>query len=99
MPSNEDEYFIKQDAELIKELRAKSDADRKAAERHSHFMKCPRCGADLNAVTREHVAVDVCGECGGMWLDAGELDVLRKVKDHRFGHFFNDLLSALPGRK
>jgi len=32
-----------------------------------------------------------------------ELDVLRKVKlrkvkESRFGHFFNDLLSALPGR-
>ncbi|MCX5755286.1 MAG: hypothetical protein NTX19_04075 [Gemmatimonadetes bacterium] len=23
---------------------------------------------------------------------------LRKVKESRFGHFFNDLLSALPGR-
>lgn len=96
---NEDEYFLKQDAELVKGMRAKLDAERRSAERKSHFMKCPKCGADLKEVSREHVAVDVCGECGGLWLDAGELDLLRKVKSHRFGTLFHDLLSALPGKK
>ena len=96
---NEDEYFLKQDAELVKNMRAKLDAERKATERKSHFMKCPKCGADLTEVSREHVAVDVCGECGGIWLDAGELELLSKVRHHRFGHLFHDLLSALPGRK
>ena len=96
---NEDEYFLKQDAELARNLRARLDAERQSAERKSHFMKCPKCGADLKEVSREHVAVDVCGECGGLWLDAGELELLRKVKEHRFGHLFHDLLSALPGRK
>ena len=96
---NEDEYFLKHDADLVKELRAKRDAERVTAERRSHLMKCPKCGADLKEVGREHVAVDVCPDCGGMWLDAGELDMLRKVKEHRFGQLFNDLLSALPGRK
>ena len=96
---NEDEYFLKHDAELVKELRAKRHDERKTAERKSHFMKCPRCGADLKQVDREHVAVDVCPDCGGLWLDAGELELLKKVKESRFGHLFNDLLSALPGRK
>ena len=96
---HEDEYFLKHDAELVKQMRAKLDAERRSTERKSHFMKCPKCGADLKEINREHVAVDVCNECGGMWLDAGELDLLRKVKEHRFGSLFNDLLSALPGRK
>ena len=96
---NEDEYFLKHDAELVKELREKRHAERKTAERKSHFMKCPRCGADLKQLDREHVAVDVCGECGGMWLDAGELELLSKVKEHRVGQLFGDLLKALPGRK
>ena len=68
-------------------------------ERKSHYMKCPKCGANLAEVTREHVAVDVCASCGGMWLDAGELEVLRKVRHHRFASFFHDILNALPGRK
>ena len=95
----EDEYFIKQDAELVKELRARREAERREAERKSHFMKCPKCGADLQEITREHVAVDVCRECGGLWLDAGELEILQKVKQHRFSEVFRDLFSALPGKK
>lgn len=96
--SNEEEYFLKQDAELVKELRAKRDAERQAAERKSHFMKCPKCGADLQEVTTHHVVVDACPECGGMWLDAGELEVLRKVKEHRFAALFEELFRSLPGQ-
>lgn len=96
---NEDEYFLRQDAELIAELKAKRDSARLAAERKSHFMKCPKCGANLTTVDRDHVSVDACPECGGVWLDAGELELLQKVKPHRFADFFHDLLSALPGRK
>lgn len=96
---NEDEYFLKHDAELVKEMRAKRDAERRAAERKSHYMKCPKCGATLQEAKTHHVAVDVCADCGGMWLDEGELDMLRKVHEPRFGKLFNDLLAALPGRK
>jgi len=97
--SNEEEYFLRQDAELVKELRAKLDEDRAKAERRTHFMKCPKCGGDLKEVVREHVAVDVCSDCGGLWLDPGELEMLKKVRENRFGALFNDLLDALPGKK
>lgn len=96
--SNEEEYFLKQDAELVKELRAKLDAERRTTERKSHFMKCPKCGGDLKEITSDHVAVDICSDCGGLWLDPGELEMLRKVKEHRFGKLFSDILKALPGR-
>jgi hypothetical protein len=43
---NEDEYFAKQDAELLKAQRARAEAERVAAERRMHFMKCPKCGHD-----------------------------------------------------
>jgi len=69
---NEDEYFLKHDADLVKQLRAKRDAERHAAERKSHFMKCPKCGATLQEAKTHHVTVDICAECGGMWLDSGE---------------------------
>ncbi len=98
MTGNEDEYFMKQDAELVQQLRAKRAAEREEAERKSHFMKCPKCGANLKEVTNAQVAVDVCTECGGMWLDAGELELLRKVKEHRFGSMFAELFRSLPGK-
>jgi hypothetical protein len=77
---NEDEFFAKQDAELIKEMRAKLDKERAEAERKSHFMKCPKCGGDMNEEDRGQVKVDVCPDCGGMFLDAGELELMRKVE-------------------
>ena len=44
---NEDEYFVKQDADLIKAQRHKLDSERRKAERASHYMRCPKCGATL----------------------------------------------------
>lgn len=43
-------------------------------------MKCPVCKEILFAVEYEEVELDYCGECHGIWLDAGELDLL--LGDH-----------------
>jgi Zn-finger nucleic acid-binding protein len=34
---------------------------------------------------RELVVIDVCPSCGGVWLDAGELDKLTAFDDRRAG--------------
>ena len=94
---NEDEYFLLQDAELIKAQRAKLDAERKAAERKAHYMKCPKCGADLKEQVLKQVKVDVCPECKGVFLDAGELELIGKVKESAMSTFLRDLLKGLPG--
>ena len=50
-------------------------------------MKCPKCHALLNEVTRAGVLLDVCQRCLGMWLERGELDKiaarLRAVEEDR----------------
>ncbi len=78
---NEDEYFAREDAERIRRLREKQEAEEKARERRSHFMKCPKCGADLITETLQGVQIDRCPECSGIWLDHGELDTLMKHED------------------
>ena len=93
---NEDEFFAKQDAELIKQMRAKLDADRQEQERKAHFMKCPKCGSDLKEEARGDVHVDVCDNCHGMWLDAGELDLMRKMNQSSSGGLFGGLFG--PGK-
>jgi Zn ribbon nucleic-acid-binding protein len=80
---NEVEYFAKQNLEIIHEMRVKLDAERKKAEREAHHNKCPRCGADLKERQAEQVKIDECVECGGVWLDHGELDQLRRVNSAR----------------
>ncbi len=96
---NEDEYFIKLDAELIKAQREKLDAERaemerrqRELERQQHYMHCPKCGAQLAERDVHHLKVDVCAECGGVWLDAGELELLRATERHGFGRLVADLL-------
>lgn len=77
---NEDEYFAKQSIEIIREIRVKLDAERETAGRKAHHNKCPpRYDADLKEQHAEHVKIDECPECGGIWLDTGELDQLRLV--------------------
>jgi hypothetical protein len=78
---NEDEYFAREDAERIRQLRARQEAEEQARARRSHFMKCPKCGADLVTESFHGVQVDRCPECGGVWLDHGELDQLMKHED------------------
>lgn len=39
-------------------------------------MLCPLCARALSPVERQGVEIDHCAECGGMWLDSGELTEL-----------------------
>lgn len=93
---NEDEFFARQDAELIKRQRAEREKAEVVAERRSHYMKCPKCGANLAAIDLLGVQIDRCGECNGVWLDHGELDILRQHHDPSFvGRVFGDLFTSL----
>jgi uncharacterized protein len=76
---NEDEYFKKLDADLMKERRARLDEERRKAERLSHYNKCPKCGCDLEEREHNGVKIDQCSECAGIWLDAGELELIEEI--------------------
>ncbi len=83
----EDEYFVKQDAELIKEQRARLDAERANAERKSHYMKCPKCGGSLEETEFHHIKIDRCPDCKGVWFDAGEVEMMEHVDQSQIRSF------------
>ena len=87
---NEDEYFAKLDADLMKERRARLDAERDKAERSSHLNKCPRCGVDLREKEYHGVKIDQCADCGGLWLDKGELEMIEDI-DRRSSGFMQNI--------
>ncbi len=91
---NEDEYFVRLDAELMKQRRLELDAAREAAERAACFMKCPKCSSELAERTMHQVKVDVCTNCGGVWLDAGELDLVRDARRSGVARFVDDLFGV-----
>ena len=39
-------------------------------------MKCPVCKSIMIVVEHEHIELDYCVECAGVWFDAGELELL-----------------------
>ena len=91
---NEHEYFVKRDAELMIERRARLDEERRMKERTSHYNKCPRCGVDLSEHDHKGVKIDQCDSCGGMWLDKGELEIVEEIDRHSPG-FMHNLLGLI----
>jgi uncharacterized protein with PIN domain len=83
----EDEYFVKLDAELIKAQRARLDAERAKAERDSHYMRCPKCGGQLEEIEFHHMKIDRCKDCGGIWLDKGEMEMLEHIDQSNIRSF------------
>jgi protein-arginine kinase activator protein McsA len=81
----EDEYFVRQELERRKkwaqEQSQKMAADQKEQLKQQHWMKCPKCGMDLKEIELHGVKVDQCANCGGVFLDAGEMEQIEKHEE------------------
>ncbi len=75
---NEDEYFAKRDAELLRQQREAAQQAAAEAERKAHHMKCPKCGYNLITGDWHGIQIDQCTHCHGLWFDAGEAEHLLK---------------------
>lgn len=93
----ESEYFAKLEAEkrkkLREELNKKREEEKKKTQKPASWMKCPKCGGDLEEKMRDDVAIDECSSCGGIWLDKGELELLIKCEEDSDSGFFAKLFS------
>ena len=82
--TSEDEYFYRLNQELIEKQRVKLDADRKKQEevamKADHWMKCPKCGHDMEEVSYSGLMIDRCTSCSGLYFDNGELELLLKAQ-------------------
>lgn len=78
--TREEAYFAEQEAErkrkLADGLAERNRLEEEAKHRELHWMRCPKCGSELSEVTYRDQRVDRCEACGGVWLDAGELEAL-----------------------
>jgi len=64
----ENEYFRRQEAELLAKMKAKLDAESASAS----AINCPKCDGQLVEADFENIKIDVCNKCSGIWFDAGE---------------------------
>jgi hypothetical protein len=78
--SEEEEYFAKEEAARLHALAVEASRRLKTEElaqlKALHFMKCPKCGFDLQTIQFKGLAIDKCFHCNGTWLDSGELESL-----------------------
>ena len=100
---NEDEYFARRDAELLRQQRAAAEQAAVDTERKSHYMKCPKCGFDLITGNWDTIQIDQCTNCHGIWFDAGEAESLLRapgtnVLDRVFGSLIKGVRTRKPGR-
>lgn len=91
--SLENEYFRRKEQELIEKLRAKRAEDEKAK---ASIVRCPKCDGTLVEFRFEDVQIDRCNKCNGVWLDAGELEMLTMKQEQSQG-WMGRLRKSLAG--
>src|SRR5688572_30928753 len=67
--AKEDIYFAERDREILEKLRSQLRKVDTAEPR----SQCPKCTGKLETHSFEGFTLDRCRECGGIWLDKGEL--------------------------
>lgn len=97
----EEKYFAEQEARKRKELREKLNQKRETLKQEhlkdAHWMKCPKCGHNLVEKKYEDIMIDQCSHCNGIYLDAGELELL--LASRRQKGFFSRFLETIASDK
>jgi hypothetical protein len=89
----EEEYFARMEFE--KKKKEEEEKQKKLAEaekkklKELHQMKCPKCGMELIEIDYKAIKVDKCSGCEGVWLDAGELEMVSKLEKSGLDKLFS----------
>lgn len=97
--SSEEEYFYRLNKELIERFRDRLQTEQKSTEelqaKQLHWMKCPKCGHDLEKDTIEGVEISQCQSCEGVFIDRNEVDLIMQTEGHTsILSVLNDLMSV-----
>ena len=74
----EEDYFRKKNQELIEKMKDRL-TDEGSIQETSY--DCPKCDGKLHTGNFENIQIDICDKCGGVWLDAGELQQIAGKKE------------------
>jgi len=96
----EEKYFAEQELKKRQEYRKKINAEKEKLKaeglKNEHWMKCPKCGQDLEEIGFADVMVDKCKGCQGIWLDHGELELL--LEGRKSKGFISRFLSSVSDK-
>lgn len=90
--AKEDIFFAERDRELLEKLRAQL----RKVERVEAAPRCPKCPGRLESYTFHGFALERCHECGGVWLDKGELEgIVKKISRGPLGAWLDALTAKI----
>lgn len=84
---NENNWFLQHEKEMLedaarkREQHMREEAGRQGHAildklREAHWLKCPKCGHDMEALILEGIEVESCTFCKGVYFDRGEIETL-----------------------
>jgi len=89
----EEEFFARKEYDRLKKSQEDSQknlaADQRAKEKELHYMKCPKCGMNLVEIDYKNIKVDKCSACEGIWLDAGEIEMVGQMDKGSLDRLFS----------
>ncbi len=73
----EQQYFIEKEMKRLKKIREEHLKSMAESERNAmrdlHYLHCAKCGQTMQPTTLSGGEIEVCPDCGGIYLDRGEL--------------------------
>jgi hypothetical protein len=83
--TKEEEFFYELNKELIEKQRKALDGKREEQRgrelKEQHWMRCPKCGQQMEETELAGIMVDRCTVCSGIYFDKGELEILLSSKE------------------
>lgn len=58
------------------------DIDSVPTVEHQRIIHCPADKSEMNPMDIAGLTIDVCPDCGGIWLDDGEISALKMAENH-----------------
>jgi uncharacterized protein len=101
--STEEEYFAREEIEKKRKLALEQTQALATQQREDlkklHYMKCPKCGMNLQSLKRGDVEIDTCFNCQGIFLDAGELErLMNQSGTENSGKWMGAVLNLFKGK-
>ena len=51
----------------------------KIEAKQEEWLQCPQCSEEMSKIIVRNLILDKCPSCGGIWLERGEVDLLKQA--------------------
>ncbi|MBI4533338.1 MAG: zf-TFIIB domain-containing protein [Candidatus Melainabacteria bacterium] len=75
-PAPQEEFWKQQEQKLLDQLKEQIRLQEISKLRDLAKLRCPKCGEMLDQEVFYEVPIERCPHCLGIWLDAGELELI-----------------------